>query len=129
VGSLRVELQLRGKAKSEKRKAKSEKRKANAIFKSPPLPALSSTKSVEERKKPEQKAGAKSRSKKPEQKARAKSQSHSKNHKPQPQQKFGFCFYAMAFCSGFFLSSTLLVEERAGRGGLLNIALAFGVCS
>jgi hypothetical protein len=29
--------------------------KANAIFKSPPLPTLSSTKSVEERKKPEQK--------------------------------------------------------------------------
>ena len=28
-------------------------KKANAIFKSPPLPALSSTKSVEERKKPE----------------------------------------------------------------------------
>jgi len=38
---------------------------------------------------------------------RGKSQWHS----------IGFCF-----CFGFSLSSTLLVEERAGRGGLFNIA-------
>jgi hypothetical protein len=29
------------------------------------------------------------------------------------------------FGSGFSLSSTLFVEERAGRGGLVNIAFAF----
>jgi hypothetical protein len=40
--------------------------------------------------------------------------------KPEQKPRQSFCSG-----SGFSLSSTLLVEERAGRGGLLNIAFAF----
>jgi hypothetical protein len=45
--------------------------------------------------------------------------------KPKPKPKLKATALAFSFGCGFSLSSTLLVEERAGRGGLLNIAFDF----